>query len=214
MQYTYKITIRRKTGIITNKEVELVKSLIPMNHFLTTVAHNLLFKIEIWSIFNTNFFYLLYHENRQEYKKGLKKFTQETEEARDLHGSMKKNKSSSENETSCDADYVLHFHSSHECCKMKIMNKKNYYINTCDLSSGWVSKVTTSGKWNCWCLGTAAGVCPPITRAGLEGVELLQLEVLELESGPPCNHNILVLITITSWNQADKSRVEKNKRGI
>lgn len=57
---------------------------------------------------------------------------------------------------------------------------------TCDLSKGWVWRVTTSGKWNCCCFESVAGVWLT-TSAGLEGVELLQLEVLELESNPPCN---------------------------
>lgn len=49
---------------------------------------------------------------------------------------------------------------------------------------GCVSRVTppTSGKWKCCPL--VSGVAAP-SRAGLEGVELLQEEVFDEESGPP-----------------------------
>lgn len=56
---------------------------------------------------------------------------------------------------------------------------------------GCVSSVTprdeeTSGKWNDCCLvdGAADDACCCINKAGDDGVEELQLDVLELESGP------------------------------
>lgn len=64
-----------------------------------------------------------------------------------------------------------------------------------DLSKGWVSNVTTSGKWNCCPLLEALPAGVWVKIAGLDGVLLLQLDVFELESGPPCAWEIKLFST-------------------